>query len=522
MNDDEPPQQRASRKKTRNVRLSAPGTHTAASAAGIASKTPSTSKPKKYSQPSIFSSCKKMNVNNNVGAPTKSKSVYNPLPHSKGRLIRSPESEESDDESEEEADEEESHDPPASPQSLNDGDSDSSSSDDSDVELVSASKNSSGAKKRKKQGQGKKTPPKKKKSKKSSYRPKRPAVVHVTDRAKSFCVGAKSISSMSQVEKEGEGEEGEDEQQYLQPGENAWKNYHLQKKCGASSKWWSYYLVYHNIKHKDMECMAKCRIPGCNTNINYKNGTSGLSGHIRNQHTTLWDENQGLSSSAATAATIPPASADPGSSKKQSSIKKHTRRVFTMDAKKRRYLAAATFWAIDQDQTFTTFGKPSFRGMLGTLSDEAEEIAKCANEKSIRENVRQYGILAKNATKLEMKKHKGSITTDHWTGPDGQSYTVTTFHYIEDHEMKSLVIDFKVFKGSTTGERIWNDQKKVIDVTEDVIVVMAVTDTTGNMGSLGQKLREAGFEHGYCIDHNVQRTAVLAFDGKCSIIVTLT
>ena len=89
MNDDEPPQQRASRKKTRNVRLSAPGTHTAASAAGIASKTPSTSKPKKYSQPSIFSSCKKKNVNNNVGAPTKSKSVYNPLPHSKERLMTS-------------------------------------------------------------------------------------------------------------------------------------------------------------------------------------------------------------------------------------------------------------------------------------------------------------------------------------------------------------------------------------------------------------------------------------------------
>jgi hypothetical protein len=40
-----------------------------------------------------------------------------------------------------------------------------------------------------------------------------------------------------------------------------------------------------------------------------------------------------------------------------------------------------------------------------------------------------------------------------------------------------------------------------------------ITDTTGNMGVLGRKLRENGQEHAYCTDHNFHLNAKLAFDG---------
>ena len=101
----------------------------------------------------------------------------------------------------------------------------------------------------------------------------------------------------------------------------------------------------------------------------------------------------------------------------------------------------------------------SVAAVFDGFHDEADNITSRANPKTLRENVRQYSVLAKAATKMEMRKHKGSITTDHWAGPDDLSYTVTTFHYIEDFKLKSMVIDFKVFKGSTTGERIFDDQK---------------------------------------------------------------
>ena len=43
---------------------------------------------------------------------------------------------------------------------------------------------------------------------------------------------------------------------------------------------------------------------------------------------------------------------------------------------------------------------------------------------------------------------------------------------------------------------------------------MGVTDTTGNMGKLGEYLRDHGYEHAYCTDHNFHRNALLAFLGE--------
>ena len=103
-----------------------------------------------------------------------------------------------------------------------------------------------------------------------------------------------------------------------------------------------------------------------------------------------------------------------------------------------------------------------------------------------------------------MKNHKGSWTTDHWTGPNDETYSnsTTTFHYIEDWKMKSLVIDFKVFWGTTSGEAVSHDQRKVLQGVDDSkpFCLMGVTDTTGSMGTLGKYLREDGKEHGYCTD----------------------
>ena len=85
--------------------------------------------------------------------------------------------------------------------------------------------------------------------------------------------------------------------------------------------------------------------------------------------------------------------------------------------------------------------------------------------------------------------------------------------------MQSACLDFKVFHGSTTGQRIYEDVTSVLAkfkgetvmVMEDTI---GITDTTGNMGVLGRFLRENGHEHAYCTDHNFHLNAKLAFDGK--------
>jgi hypothetical protein len=81
------------------------------------------------------------------------------------------------------------------------------------------------------------------------------------------------------------------------------------------------------------------------------------------------------------------------------------------------------------------------------------------------------------------------------------------------------MLDFKVFHGTTTGEAIYNDVvgvlKKFQSLSTIILDYLGVTDTTGNMGVLGQYLRDNGRRHAYCTDHNFHRNAILAFNREC-------
>ena len=93
--------------------------------------------------------------------------------------------------------------------------------------------------------------------------------------------------------------------------------------------------------------------------------------------------------------------------------------------------------------------------------------------------------------------------------------------------MRSAVLDFKIFEGSTSGERIYEDFMAVLQKyqgdTEDTIVLdtIGITDTTGNMGNLGKYLRNNGKEHGYCTDHNLHLVALTAFDCEYDLCTPL-
>jgi hypothetical protein len=88
--------------------------------------------------------------------------------------------------------------------------------------------------------------------------------------------------------------------------------------------------------------------------------------------------------------------------------------------------------------------------------------------------------------------------------------------------LKSTVLDFKIFEGSTTGKRIYEDVVAVLQryqgESEGTIVfdTFGITDTTENMGKLGKYLHDNGKEHGYCTDHNLHLVARLAFDHEIS------
>ena len=212
-------------------------------------------------------------------------------------------------------------------------------------------------------------------------------------------------------------------------------------------------------------------------------------------------------------------------------------KIFKKDAKILFRQAAATV-AVEEGLPFHIFSRPAFRRLFNPLSPHAQEIVDIS-PRSVREQVITLGSYAEEALNLEMRKQKISWTSDHWTGPDQCTYTTVTAHYINPEKwvLSSACLDFKVFSGSPSGERIYNDIKSVLQRfqsshnSDDTIVlepvgveinkdecavhdVIGITDTTGSMGVLGRYLRDNKKEHGYCTDHNLHRNAILAFDRK--------
>lgn len=187
----------------------------------------------------------------------------------------------------------------------------------------------------------------------------------------------------------------------------------------------------------------------------------------------------------------------------------------TQEEIKAELINAVTNFVIKKSMPFSIVAHPSFRNMFCPFHKEAAIITNISADR-VRDEVLKCGNLARRATELEVARHRrGSWTNDHWTGSDGLTYSTTTFHYIKNWRLRSIVIDFKVFHGTTSGEAIFNNHTQVLkQYTVKENIVIGITDTTASMGVLGQFLRTSGMEHAYCTDHNLQCNAILAFKGK--------
>jgi hypothetical protein len=97
------------------------------------------------------------------------------------------------------------------------------------------------------------------------------------------------------------------------------------------------------------------------------------------------------------------------------------------------------------------------------LNHELEKIVKLQRHQ-VKDAVIEMGGYAVEATKRKIHHHHIAWTTDHWTGADKAMYTTITVHWIDDKTwmLKSAVLHFKIFEGSTTGKRICKDVVAVL------------------------------------------------------------
>jgi hypothetical protein len=246
----------------------------------------------------------------------------------------------------------------------------------------------------------------------------------------------------------------------------------------ASSLYWTHFQRFDTSKHIHHRDKAACK--HCFNVGRYKKGTvsckggstSGLKRHIEAYHLKEFESLQKKKSAAIAS----------------SSITHHLTKkspVVAVEDVKRHFKLAATSWVIDQAIPFEMITMPSFRNMFNPLNRNAAAIVNIGR-RGIREHAMTLGRFAERATELEVNGREISWTTDHWTGPNDETYSTVTAHYVgNDWKLQSVILDFKVFHGSTSGDYIYNDIEAVLKKFKgDTVMVLdtiGITDTTGNM-----------------------------------------
>jgi hypothetical protein len=252
-------------------------------------------------------------------------------------------------------------------------------------------------------------------------------------------------------------------------------------------------MLHSGLSEPEKKGYAKCTI--CQVDVSVKHGTGGLSRHLKRKHL---DEYEKLQTKTARTTT---ASGNNGTLHQFFPLAPKSQ---SDDERKKRFEEACIAWVIEESQPLSVVSKPSFCRMINQTDKKANKLFLVTTEK-VRDGILKLGKIAKDATKRELKLHKFAITTDHWTGPNDETYTVLTGHYItRDWTYTSCIMDFKVWEGRTTGERMADDVREVFDsfhATSNVI--MATTDTTGNMITFGSYLETIGIQHAFCVDHNL-------------------
>jgi hypothetical protein len=137
---------------------------------------------------------------------------------------------------------------------------------------------------------------------------------------------------------------------------------------------------------------------------------------------------------------------------------------------------------------------------------------------AVRKEILELGVLCHKAVKKELTGKFFSLTTDHWTSVNDESYVVLTAHWANEgeQELDSAILHLAVHRGPSSGQEMAQEFLKVFESYGFEIskVVALVSDTAANMNVFGKSLESKGIPHLYCIAHVLQLTAKLAFDDR--------
>ena len=287
--------------------------------------------------------------------------------------------------------------------------------------------------------------------------------------------------------------------------------YLLIKPTQKKAPIWKHWLCFSASDHPDFLDSAHCKY--CPRIIRAGiSGTGGIMKHTKNFHSEVLSE-----------ADMPASSTKTWSAKISSHFKPKPKEK-TPDEIHKSWLQRVVNYVIGTFQPFSHVETKEFRDLFPPLNVKAgtpvlERGNKLCETTAdvVREEVRCFGNRVKEATKFATKNEDVVATTDHWTGPSKETFTTVTIHWIDQSwKLHNGIMDFKIYRGRATGEKINDDLTKVFEYNNicPKNLTIVITDTTGSQTALGRFLREKGYEHAYCTDHNLHRNSLHAFEDK--------
>lgn len=187
--------------------------------------------------------------------------------------------------------------------------------------------------------------------------------------------------------------------------------------------------------------MAVCKL--CFSEVNVAKGNAGLQTHLKHHHVDVYNrtkfpdlfppDGRAGSGSEATSTTA----------KKSEGIDNLLGAVKIPGKTKRveNVLAATTAWVIEENMPLNAVEKPAFRIMLKAI----DHFCPTATTKGVRDDISYLGLVSREAIKRELNGKYFSLTTDHWTSPNDETYSCLTAHWIENGKMHRAVLTLKFF-----------------------------------------------------------------------------
>jgi len=168
-------------------------------------------------------------------------------------------------------------------------------------------------------------------------------------------------------------------------------------------------------------------------------------------------------------------------------------------------------WIIEDSQKFNIGSSESFRDMIASLNNKVT-IPDRRELLSILDIKREQTV---DAIKDMIQQRSFSITVDHWTSTANDNYGAITLHYIQNFELRTIILSFMKHRGGCTGEELANQLMVSLgswglNIKKQLVAI--VSDTCSNMNKFGMIVCEDhNVHHHYCADHLLHLTALKAF-----------